>query len=77
MVKCSFVGAGLKMAPMSDGSGGGAMERVGVDCRKVSVAIRMSWKAATVSEMEPYCMWAHCWEDMIAWGVSVMLVMDG
>ena len=48
-----------------------------MDCSKDGAARRMSWKAATVSDMEPYCTWACRWETLITWGVSVMSVMVG
>ena len=75
VVKFTFVGAGLRMALMLDDSGGGAMEMVGMDFRKVGLAMPRSWKAVVVSDMELYCTYAYYWEDPIAWGVSVMLVV--
>ena len=48
-----FVGAGLRMVWMSDGSGGGATERLGMEVRKVGGLIISCWKAAAVSAIEP------------------------
>ena len=65
------------MVLISDVSGGVMMEREGMVCSKKGVVRASCWEAVMVSDMEPYCMWAHCWGGPIVWGVCVMLVIAG
>ena len=46
VVKFTFVGAGLRMVWISDGSGGGATEREGMEFRKVGGSSIICWKAS-------------------------------